>query len=265
MSKTGLQLESAIYQGFVRHRRFSPVSHQFENKLFMLLLKVDEIPLVLKSFWQIGSRKFSWARFRREDYIGQANESIDQAVKTKVAEKLGVDPLTVDGDVYMLAHLRYFGFYFSPLNLYYLKRGGEFKYMLAEVSNTPWHEKHYYLVDLADIKPHNKEFHVSPFNPMTQNYTWRIIPPGSDQEKCLVHLKVSDTKNSDVCVFDATLSLNKSPLNQTELTHVLLRTPMQTLSIALGIYWQALKLFLKKAPFYSHPSKSKIKTKEGTL
>jgi len=265
MSDASPQLESAIYKGFVRHRRFSPVHHQFDNKIFMLLLKVEEIPQILESFWQIGSRKFSWARFRREDYIGQTDEPVDQAVKTKIAQKLSVDPLTIVGDVYMLVHLRYLGFYFSPLNLYYLKCGGEFKYMLAEVSNTPWHEKHYYLVDLENIHPQHKEFHVSPFNPMTQNYTWRIIPPESDQEKCLVHLKVSNRETENVSVFDATLSLNKCPLNQTALTRVLLKTPTQTLTIALGIYWQAFKLFLKKAPFYSHPKKNKTNTKEGTV
>ncbi len=231
----------------------------------MLLLKVDEIPLVLKSFWQLGSGRMSWARLRRDDYIGTSAQSIEEAVKTKIAEKLDDQQPTVEGEVYMLVHLRYFGFYFSPLNLYYLKCDGKFKYMLAEVSNTPWHEKHYYLLDLDDVQPHKKEFHVSPFNPMSQNYHWRIIPPSGDQEKCLVHIQAHDQLTATEKVFDATLSLNRTPLNQTELSRVLFYTPMQTFSIALGIYWQALKLFFKKAPLYSHPSKNKIKTKEGTL
>jgi hypothetical protein len=262
MSEPSSPLESTIYKGFVRHRRASPVTHQFDNKIFMLLLKVDEIPRVLKSFWQLGSGKLSWARLRRDDYIGPSSEPIEDSVKAKIAEKLGDQLSMPAGDVYMLVHLRYFGFYFSPLNLYYLKCDGKFKYMLAEVSNTPWHEKHYYLVDLENIQPHSKEFHVSPFNPMTQNYHWRIIPPTAEQKKCLVQIQAHDQKNN-ARVFDATLSLNRVPLNQTELTRVLLRTPIQTFSIALGIYWQALKLFFKRAPFYSHPNKNKAK--EGTV
>lgn len=263
MTKTNTNLESAIYKGFVRHRRFSPVAHQFDNKIFMLLLKVDEIPLVLKSFWQLGISKFSWVRFRRADYIGADNETITDAVKSKIAEKLNEQPSEVDGEVYMLVNLRYLGFYFSPLNVYYLKRNGQFTYMLAEVSNTPWHEKHYYLIDLNNIEPHSKKFHVSPFNPMTQNYHWRIIPPMHAQDKCLVHIEAHDQLTPIGKVFDATLSLNRTPLNQTELTRVLLRTPAQTVNIALGIYWQALKLFLKRAPFYSHPTKNKTKAGEG--
>jgi DUF1365 family protein len=264
MSELGSPLESAIYKGFVRHRRLTPVSHQFDNKLFMLLLKVDEIPRVLKSFWQLGSGRLSWGRLHRTDYIGPTDQPIEDAVKAKIAEKLGAKAAPPDGDVYMLVHLRYFGFYFSPLNLYYLKCNGQFKYMLAEVSNTPWLEKHYYLVDLENIEPHSKEFHVSPFNPMAQNYHWRIIPPTSEQEKCLVQIQAHDQKSS-IRVFDATLSLDRVPLNQTQLTRVLLSTPMQTLSVAWGIYWQALKLFFKRAPFYSHPNKNKTNAKEGTL
>jgi DUF1365 family protein len=120
-------------------------------------------------------------------------------------------------------------------------------------------------VDLDNIQPHSKEFHVSPFNPMTQNYHWRVIPPTNDQEKCLVHIQAHNQLTTHEKVFDATLSLNRIELNQTELSRVLLYTPVQTFSIALGIYWQALKLLLKRAPLYSHPSKKKINTKEGPL
>lgn len=264
MTKASPSFESAIYTGFVRHRRFAPIANQFNNNIFMLLLKVDELPLVLKTFWQLGSGRFNWARFLRSDYIGDSNVSISDAVRAKIAEKLNDQSLVLDGDVYMLAHLRYLGFYFSPLNLYYLKCNGQFKYMLAEVSNTPWHEKHYYLIDLDNIQPHSKEFHVSPFNPMSQDYHWRIIPPNHGDAKCLVHIQANDHQEAKNKVFDATLSLNRIPLNQTHLTRVLLRTPTQTFSIATGIYWQALKLFFKRAPFYSHPSKNKTKAEEGT-
>jgi DUF1365 family protein len=262
MTKATPNLESAIYKGFVRHRRYFPVAHHFDNKIFMLLLKVDEIPLVLKSFWQLGTSKFCWARFRRADYIGKDSESITDAVKTKIAEKLNEQLSEINGEVYMLANLRYFGLYFSPLNLYYLKCNDQFKYMLAEVSNTPWNEKHYYLIDVNNIKPHSKEFHVSPFNPMTQNYHWRIIPPTHGQDSCLVHIQAHDQLTSIGKVFDATLNLNRILLNQTELNRVLLRSPAQTISILISIYWQALKLLFKRAPFYRHPKETEIKAGE---
>ncbi|MSR12738.1 MAG: DUF1365 domain-containing protein [Gammaproteobacteria bacterium] len=264
MTHPGPQRESAIYTGFVRHRRFTPTRHQFQNKLFMLLIKADELPDLLQEFWQLGTSRFSWARFRREDYVGTPDTTIEQAVKDKIVELSGQPEGSVDGDVFLLGHLRYFGFYFSPLNLYYLRQDGHFKYMLAEVSNTPWHEKHYYLVDFDNIQPHAKAFHVSPFNPMEQKYQWRLLPPEATNRRCVVQIRSSSADAQNRKVMDATLNLVRRPLNQKELSYVLLRMPMQTLAIVAGIYWQALRLFIKKTPFYPHPGKAQSDA-EGSL
>lgn len=256
------KFESAIYQGFVRHRRFSPKPHEFKQSLFMMLIKLDELPLLMTRFWQLSDRKLSWARLKRKDYIGgkltsnQDNSlSISDAVKQKISE-LQPDALTEPGDVFLLGQLRYFGLYFSPLNLYYLRINGHFRYMLAEVSNTPWNQRHYYLVDLDNIQPHDKAFHVSPFNPIEQRYHWKIEPPQTGISKTLLHLE-SHQQNiataTNEKVFDATMVLKRKPLNQAQLSRVLLSTPIQTLTIVLGIYWQAMKLLIKRVPVYGHP------------
>lgn len=258
-------LESAAFEGIVRHRRFVPTQHEFEYPIHMFLLKADEIPDLTQRFWQLGKQWYRWARFKREDYIGTTGE-ITASVKSKMAELAGQPITQFEGDVFCLVHLRYFGFYFSPLNVYYLKQDGEFTYQLAEVSNTPWHERHYYLLDLNQLEPHAKEFHVSPFNPMEQNYHWRIQAPSG--ERCSVHIAVHDRKQPEQKVFDATLSLKRVELNQRDLSRVLRKTPSQTLSLVMGIYWQALRLFWKRTPLYKHPNKhpkkTGIKTEEGT-
>lgn len=256
------KFESAIYQGFVRHRRFTPRYHEFKYPLMMMLIKLDELDELKKSFWQFGERAFHWARFKRHDYLGNNEQPVEIAVKDKIAELLATSKKP-DGDVFLLGQLRYFGLYFSPLNLYFLRQQGQFRYMLAEVSNTPWNERHYYLVDLNDIQPHDKAFHVSPFNPMQQRYHWKIRPPLPETEKTMLHLesKQADSgseKHSKI--FDATMVLKRKPLNQSALTRVLLNTPIQTASIVMGIYWQALKLFLKRVPLYSHPDKTTLKS-----
>ncbi len=256
------EFESAIYQGFVRHRRFTPKSHEFKQSLFMMLIKLDELPRLISRFWQLSDKTLSWARFKRQDYIGgqlTANQnkslSVSDAVKQKIAE-LQPDANTEQGEVFLLGQLRYFGLYFSPLNLYYLRVDGHFRYMLAEVSNTPWNQRHYYLVDLDNIKPHEKAFHVSPFNPMEQHYHWKIKAPQAGLSKTMLHLEsrqqdMATAKESTV--FDATMVLKRKPLNQAELNRVLLNTPLQTVSIVLGIYWQALKLLIKRVPLHNHP------------
>ncbi|MDD9890642.1 MAG: DUF1365 domain-containing protein [Gammaproteobacteria bacterium] len=263
MSEVDNTFESAIYEGYVRHRRFVPGQHEFRYPLFMFLLKAEEIPLVVKCFWQLGTHLFSWARFKRDDYLLGSSTNLSDSVKEKIAEHLNTNEKEIDGEVYLLGHLRYFGFYFSPLNVYFLKNGESFKYMLAEVSNTPWHEKHYYLLDLENLSPHQKEFHVSPFNPMNQTYQWKIKPPSNGTDQCVIHIESID--ESDTRVFDATLVLQRKPLIQSQLNRVLIKTPVQTASVVFGIYWQALKLFLKRTPIYKHPGKTQIKIEEGTL
>lgn len=269
------KMESAIYRGFVRHRRFTPAKHEFDYPLFMLFLKTNEIPALLQKFWQLGESRFSWARFKRSDYIGESSQSIADSVRRKIAE-LSARPIEdLQGDVFMLCHLRYFGLYFSPLNLYFLRQENGNSFMLAEVSNTPWNERHYYLIDLNDCQAHDKAFHVSPFNPMSQRYHWRVQEPAVDQARCLIHIESRQEKDGastdgvDEKIFDATLSMERIEMNQRELSRVLIRTPIQTASIVVGIYWQALKLFLKKVPLHAHPDRlrgdNRQTTREGKI
>lgn len=259
------EFESAIYKGIIRHRRYIPSAHTFEYPIFMMLLKVDEISGVMQKFWQLGTNPLRWARYRRGDYVGGNNQDLSMVVKGKIAEMLGKQLWEIQGDVYLLGQLRYFGFYFSPLNLYYLKQDGQFRYVLAEVSNTPWNKKHYYLVDSQTNQRQSKEFHVSPFNPMEQDYQWRVVPPSTNHDHCLVHIDIFSKGGEQEKILDATLNLKRLTLNQKHLVRVLLTTPVQTFSIVVGIYWQALKLLVKRTPFYQHPRKSNTRTKEGML
>ena len=254
-------LESAIFSGIVRHRRFSPTQHEFEYSIHMFMLRADELPQVMGRHWQLGTEWYRWARFKRADYLGGA-EDLGSSVKAKIAELAGPAAKDIEGDVFCLVLLRYLGFYFSPLNVYYLKYQGHFKYLLAEVSNTPWHERHYYLINLENIESHAKEFHVSPFNPMQQIYHWIIKPP--DASHCSVHIGVQDQNEPDEKVFDATLSLKRREINQSNLSRVLTKTPSQTLYLVLGIYWEALRLLVKRTPLYRHPKKQGVRTEKGT-
>lgn len=254
------ELESALYRGQVRHRRFTPKQHEFQYPIFMVWLKLDEVDQLVDRLWLLGTRPWHWARFRRQDYVGETSSSLDDSVRQTMARlgNLSLEQLT--GDVFMLGHLRYLGLYFSPLNLYFLRQDKVMRYMLAEVSNTPWNERHYYLVDLANPQAHNKQFHVSPFNPMSQSYRWYIKPPG-EHNKSIVHLQVNASDDSSQKVFDATLKLSRVSLIQSQLFRVLAITPVQTASMIAGIYWQALKLYCKGVPLHPHPASGSGKLK----
>ena len=242
-----MKLESdngSLLIGSVRHRRLSPVKHELSYPLFMPCLDLDKIEELEKSVWCFGRRWWHWARFKRDDYLGDGDLKL--AVQDKVFQLTG-ERLT--GKVEAVLHLRYLGIYFSPVNFYYVYNDdGAWKYLLAEVSNTPWNERHYYAVPASSASnyQHDKAFHVSPFNPIEQMYQWKVKPLDT---RLFVHLDCHRERKE----FDATLTMKKHPLSSKSLLKQLIVTPIMAVKVVTGIYWHALKLWFKGAPFYSHP------------
>ncbi|WP_417356699.1 DUF1365 domain-containing protein [Gallaecimonas pentaromativorans] len=241
-------MSSALYTGQVRHRRHLPKVHGFSYPFFMWYLDLDELPGE-EGRW-FSCRRFALARFYRPDYLGAPDLPLADALRETWQAQTGSAP---EGKVYGLLNLRTLGLYFSPVNFYYGFDGhGELTHFLAEVSNTPWNERHCYGHRVVDGKlpDHPKVFHVSPFNPLEQQYRWRIKAPG---EQLFVHLENHDPRGH---VFDATLALKRHALSRQHIRRQLLRRPVMTLTVVLGIYWQALKLAIKGLKFYSHPKET---------
>ena len=241
-------MQSAIYKGSVYHSRFVPKKHAFNYQIFLMWLNLDEIESLEDSVKGFSASSWAPLRFKRSDYLGNQKQPLKQAVLEKMSELANQ---SLDGTVFLLGQTRTFGLYFSPVNFYYLQQAdGNFSHVLAEVSNTPWNDRHCYLVDLANQQDCDKIFHVSPFNPMDMQYKWQISQP----EKSL-HLTLSCHK--DVKHFVASLNLSRIELNSKSLFRVLVSIPSMTIKTVFGIYWQALKLFIKGVPFYPHPAQGK--------
>ncbi|KOO05391.1 DUF1365 domain-containing protein [Vibrio nereis] len=242
------ELKSALLIGDIRHRRFTPVRHALKYTLFMPCIDLDELEQLQSNLWCFGTRWWHWARFKRADYLGEGD--LKQAVLDKVCDLTGE---RITGTVKAVIHLRYLGIYFSPVNFYYVyDLDGTWKYLLAEVSNTPWNERHYYAIPASDNTQnksawsHPKAFHVSPFNPIEQQYVWKLKPLA---KRLFIHLECHREQKE----FDATLMMNKHPLTSQALLTQLIYVPVMAIKVTTGIYWHALKLWLKGAPFYSHP------------
>ncbi|MCW8093020.1 DUF1365 domain-containing protein [Alteromonas sp. ASW11-130] len=238
-------IQSAIYHGKVFHQRFRPNRHAFDYSIFLFWLKLDEVEKISKTVKHFSQSRFSLFQFRRSDYLGSAKASLSDAVR---AEMTSLNGAQLNGEVFLLGQLRTLGFYFSPVNFYFLRNvEGKFSHMLAEVSNTPWQEKHCYLVDLDKQKDSKKAFHVSPFNPMNMMYKWRITQP-NDQ------LSITLDCHQEQKDFTARLSLQRKELTSHSLRTNLLKISGMTIKTVMGIYFQALKLWLKGTPIYPHPS-----------
>lgn len=251
----GEPLASAVYEGVVRHRRHAPHAHAFEYRIAQLYLDLDEIDRVFDRRWLWSARGRNLAQFRRSDYLGPPDVPLADAVRDCVQRSTGSRP---SGPVRLLTHLRYAGVVFNPVSFYYCYAadGITLECIVAEITNTPWRERRAYVLPVgqADAKGRAlcwsfaKAFHVSPFMPMQRDYAWRFTAPGEDLR---VHM---DVLHQGVREFDATVRLQRMPLDARSLRRVLWRYPLMTLQVIAAIHWQALRLWLKRNPVHDHPS-----------
>jgi len=255
-------IHSAVYTGVVRHRRHAPHPHAFAYRLFLMYLDLSELDALFARRWLWSLERANLASFRRRDYLGDPSVPLDQAVRDRVQAETGRRPA---GPIRLLTHLRYFGHCFNPVSFYYCfaADGTTLETIVAEITNTPWKQRHQYVLDLPKASAadgqfawrFDKRFHVSPFMAMEHDYAWRFSVPGDDLRVHMQVLPASHGPRDGGKRFDATLTLRRRPLDGSGLARVLFRYPLMTLRVVLAIHWQALRLWLRGNPVHDHPDK----------
>ena len=251
-------MHSCIYEGTVSHHRLKPVAHQFRYRLFMVYLDLSELPSLVGPGGAIADKTFSSRSFLRNDHLFDTHTTLDAEVRDIILKRTGQESR---GPIRLLTQLRYFGIYFSPLNLFYVFDESESRveFIVAEVSNTPWNEKHCYVLWEGNAAgnsdslcfSHKKQFHVSPFMGMDQQYRWRLTPPEDRLSVQLVNVEGPSALHT------ARMDLSRQPLGRAPLRAMTLRYPLMTAQVSAAIYYQALKLWWKRCPYYPHPNPKK--------
>lgn len=220
----------------------------------MAWIDLSELDEVFRGRWFWSTRRPALAWLRRADYLGDSQLSLDEAVRRRVEVEAGRRPA---GPIRMLTQLRNFGHCFNPVTFYYCydTDGNYVEWIVAEVTNTPWRERHSYVLPAAEMRgdgdtlhfAFDKQFHVSPFMPMDIAYRWSFSEPAA---RLAVHM---ENLRGGGRVFDATLNLARREIGTASLAAVLLRFPFSTLRVLGAIHWQALRLWMKQVPVHTHP------------
>jgi DUF1365 family protein len=252
-------MNSYLYIGQVRHRRTSPRVHQFSYKLFMSYLDLDELPTLFNRYWLWSAERFNLAWFKRSDHLGDQAQPLSESVRDRVENETGHRPT---GRVCLLTHLRYFGFGFNPVSFYYCyDKNEQLHSIIAEVSNTPWRERYEYVFPVNASHPipvedgycfsNEKRFHVSPYMPMDIEYRWHVSRPEQALAVQIENLHAGEK------MFEATLDLQRVVINSRSLRRILIQFPLITAKLVAAIYFEAIRLWIKKTPFYPHSSQSR--------
>jgi DUF1365 family protein len=249
-------MHSALFRGWLSHRRHQPKRHAFRYGLFMAWLDLAELDEVVRGRWFLSTRRPALVRFDRRDHFGDPALPLDESVRRLVAEHTGTRP---EGPIRLLTHLRWFGYVFNPVSFFYCFDAGgtQVETIVAEVNNTPWGERHCYVLHRPDSDGRwlqarsAKAMHVSPFQPMALDYLWRFGAPG---DELAVAMALVPRDGDRTPVFHAHLALHRVPIAGRSLAWTLVRFPFMTAQVMAGIHWQALRLWLKRVPVHDHPS-----------
>lgn len=245
---------NAIYEGVIEHRRYVERDHRFKYDVYMLFLNVNEVDSPKKRWPLISRRKFAPVSVRASDYMAHRSEPrLAERLAGEIKEKLGE---AWQGEAFMLAQPRHFGFVINPLATYYCYgKDGGLEFVVGEITNTPWGERHCYVFDMrgADsARPKKfsfkKSFHVSPFLPMAMDYTWALTIPGEQLSIGIWN------KTGDRLDFEAQLQMTSVPLTAGAVLRQMAIMPLMTFKVWLGIYVNAGILYAwKRVTFYNHP------------
>jgi len=244
-------VNSGLCLGWISHRRLSPRPHAFRYRIGLFYLDLDEQTWLMGLSRWLGRWRLAPLCWREADYLPSLTRQgmpLAQAARLLVRQATGQVPA---GPVHLLTQLRCWGLSFNPVSFYFCHdRDGHLAAILLEVRNTPWRQRFHYVLPvqggLAKTFAMAKRFHVSPFMPLNMDYRVRFH---LDQAQVRIHM---ENWQGGQKVFAADLALKRRPLDRKGVRDYVLAFPWISLRTVSAIYWQALRLFVKRTPIHDH-------------
>ena len=274
----------SLAHAHIRHRRHTPKPHAFEYQMGYVLVNIDHLAEVCarSPFWSYN--QFNLMSLYDKDLLTKGSNSIRDTLKEAVQQQLG-QSISTTQPIYVLTLPSYLGLTFNPVSFYWIYDETQtmLQFIGVHITNTPWHERFLYCFDCARSEQNSvpvgsheqqktqpiyrflldKQFHVSPFMPMQLKYDWRFKldqdtdlnnDSNDNTSHSAIHMQL---KNHGQLVFDATMKFTVKPFPVWKQNLFPLIYPLQSIKIVWAIYWQALRLWLKRIPFFSHPASHK--------
>lgn len=244
-------MNSRLYRGRVMHRRRQGPLHRFAYKVFALYVDIDELPNLHQEHWFFSYNHFNLVSLHDKDLGPAPNQGLRPWFETLLRRQ---DIYLDGGRVYLLCFPRVLGYGFSPLSIWYCHhRDGRLQAVVAEVHNT-FGERHHYVLPANDVGDPwaqdyrvRKVFHVSPFMPLRGEYRFHFSPPDEH-----LHVVIRESVKG-ARALDASLSGSSATFNDRTLFALFCHIPLLGLKIIGAIHWQALKFWLRGAPFFRKP------------
>jgi len=257
-----MSLKSCIYEGPVIHERRRPKRHRLRYNVFSLLIDLDELPELDRRFRLFAYNRWAPLAFHDRDHGSTTGEELRPWAEARMKEA-GVEP--DGGAIRLLCYPRIFGYVFNPLSVFFCyRRDGHLSAILYEVCNT-YKERHTYVIPVdasnqAVIRQTcGKALYVSPFMAMEADYHFRIVAP-DDQVKVVIR-----QEDAAGVLLAAAFRGDRVPLAEKTLAGCLARFPFLTAKVMAGIHWEAIKMWIKGFPVFSHnPAAAPVQSSIGS-
>jgi len=245
--------QAMIGFGQVRHTRLRPARNVFAYSTYFLMLPMRSMQTAQDKPSPLARNRFGMLSFYDRDH-GDGRSPQDGGALAWLDGVLAQEGIgDADGEVWLHCYPRVWGFAFKPVSFWYCHRAdGSLRAIVVEVNNT-FGQRHCYLLDPARLGTElrtEKVFHVSPFCAVEGGYRFRFLFDAA-RTRTVARIDYDDAQGP---LLQTSVSGTLEPITPQAVRRAVMDYPLMTLAVVWRIHWQALRLWIKRVPFFKLPA-----------